>query len=193
MRIKKASKPAMRSTNSSFIPDDKTYNSFDKNDQNNVNVLDDKSNLANDCSNVDSSSPETDTSSTASPTIDNNSPNKFSNVVSSLGKTDASPVASSSVNASSQALTERKVTSPVNSTDKKPPLPSCSSSPVKPIHERVCNKPASLNHSTTHLWLFIVVVVFVTVILWMGYTSIVTKSSKVDSELYTNVVIIDEL
>ncbi|KAD4178926.1 hypothetical protein E3N88_27517 [Mikania micrantha] len=114
--------------------------------------------------------------------IDNNCINDTSSVASSSPKTKTPMVVSSGVDTRSQLSNERKVMSRVNSTKKKPPLPSGPKSSVKTIPKRN-NKPTTLNNSTFHLCLLVIVVAFVSVVLWMSFTSNVTESLDLDSDL----------
>ncbi|KAI3804788.1 hypothetical protein L1987_26598 [Smallanthus sonchifolius] len=194
MRGKKPSKPTTGSTNSAPVLDEKTDNSFNKNDQNVVKVLEADNNSSNDGSNAVSLSPESDASQVASPGVDTGShvltERKITSPVGSQTLTEGR-VASL---IGSQTLTERKVTSTLNSTDKKPPLPSGLRSPVKLVSERP-GKPATLNNSMiSRLCLLIVLVVFVSVVLWMSFKSNVTESPNLDSGPDMNIVVVgDEL
>ncbi|KAL8195522.1 hypothetical protein R6Q57_025925 [Mikania cordata] len=114
--------------------------------------------------------------------IDNNCTINTSSVASSSPKTKTPMVVSSGVDARSQLSNERKVMSRVNSTKKKPPLPSGPKSSIKTIPKRN-NKPTTLNNSTSHLCVLVIVAAFVSVVLWMSFTSNVTESLDLDSDL----------
>ncbi|KAI3755826.1 hypothetical protein L1987_55634 [Smallanthus sonchifolius] len=184
MRGKKPSKPTTGSTNSAPVLDEKTDNSFNKNDQND---------FSNDGSNAVTLSPDqSDASQVASPGVENGSQvlteRKITSPVGSQTLTERKVTSL----VGSHTLTERKVTSTLNSTDKKPPLPSGSRSPVKPVSERR-GKPANIS-MISRLCLLIVLVVFVSMVLWMSFKTNVTESPNLDSGPDTNIVVVgDEL
>lgn len=169
MRRKKTTKKSNDSVDSSPERDENIDNSLNIDDNLNVEEVLEAANSINDSSNENSLS---------------------SKDVASETHVASSEI--SSIDPSSQILTERKTTSRVNSMDKKPPLPNSQPS-VKPIMAKD-TKPDTLNNTTFRLCLFILIGIFVLVVMWMSYAAIATKSSDIEPEQHENIVIVgDEL